>query len=231
MMTLIRNFPAFSILLTLICAVITSVLRRRSASVLTLLMILVNLTLNSLTMLDVLRTGDSYVYYMGHFPAPWGNEIRAGIFETVTMTVLLLVILLSFIGGYRRSTEQVEPSKYNLFCVMIDLSMLALLALVYTNDIFTAYVFIEISTLSAAGLIMSRQTGRSLVAGARYMIMNLMGSSLFLLGIVILYSITGHLLMTPIHEAVAALAENGEYRIPLDVVVALISVGLGMKSA
>ncbi len=230
-MTLIRNFPAFSILLTLICAVITSVLRRRSASVLTLLIILVNLTLNSLTMLDVLRTGDSYVYYMGHFPAPWGNEIRAGIFETVTMTVLLLVILLSFIGGYRWSTEQVEPSKYNLFCVMIDLSMLALLALVYTNDIFTAYVFIEISTLSAAGLIMSRQTGRSLVAGARYMIMNLMGSSLFLLGIVILYSITGHLLMTPIHEAVAALAENGEYRIPLDVVVALMSVGLGMKSA
>jgi len=230
-MALIRNFPAFSILLTLICAVITSVLRRRSASVLTLLLIIVNLALNSLVMIDTVRTGDSYVYWMGHFPAPWGNELRAGIFETVTATALLLVILFSFIGGYRRSVSDIEPDKYNLFCVMIDLSMLALLALVYTNDIFTAYVFIEISTLAAAGLVMACQTGQSLVAGIRYMIMNLLGSSLFLLGVVILYAITGHLLMTPIHDAVAELAASGEYRIPLDVIVALISVGLGMKSA
>ena len=230
-MTLVQNFPAFSILLTIICAVITSVLKRKSASVLTTLVIFVNLVMNFMVMIYTIRTGESYVYMMGHFPAPWGNEIRAGIFETVTMTVLLFVILFSYLGGYRWSAARIEPSKYNLYCVMVELSMLALLALIYTNDLFTAYVFIEISTLAAAGLVMAKQNGRSLVAGVRYMIMNLVGSSLFLLGVVILYTITGHLLMVPIHDAVAQLAETQEYRIPLDVTVALISVGLGMKSA
>lgn len=27
---------------------------------------------------------ESYTYMMGHFPAPWGNEIRAGQLEAVT---------------------------------------------------------------------------------------------------------------------------------------------------
>ena len=113
----------------------------------------------------------------------------------------------------------------------IEADTLALQALVYTNDIFTAYVFIEINTLAAAGLVMMRQKGRNLVAGVRYMIMNLVGSSLFLFGISILYTITGHLLMVNIHEGVAALAASGEYKIPLTIVVALVTVGLAVKSA
>ena len=61
--------------------------------------------------------------------------------------------------------------------------------------------------------------------------MNLLGSSLFLIGIVILYTITGHLLMVNIHESVVALAASGQYHVPLTVVVSLISVGLAMKCA
>ncbi|MBQ9010465.1 MAG: sodium:proton antiporter [Clostridia bacterium] len=230
-MTLVQNFPALCILLALVCAVLTSVLKRRSAAALTGLVLMVNLVMNGMALVYTLRTGESYVYRMGHFSAPWGNELRVGVLETGTATVLLLVVLLSYLGAYRRSSRKIEPTKYNLYGVMVDLCVLSLQALIYTNDLFTAYVFIEISTLAASGLIMARQTGRSLVAGVRYMIMNLLGSSLFLLGVVILYAITGHLLMTPIHDAVAELAASGEYRIPLDVTVALISVGLGMKSA
>ena len=230
-MTLVQNFPAFCILLTLVSAVVTSVLRRRSAAILTGVVLVINLVLNVMTLVYTLQTGESYVYRMGHFPAPWGNELRVGVLETGTAVVLLLVVLFSYLGAYRRSSQRIEPTKYNLYGVMVDLCVLSLLALIYTNDLFTAYVFIEISTLAAAGLIMAKQTGSSLVAGVRYMIMNLLGSSLFLLGVVILYSITGHLLMSPIHDAVAQLAANREYRIPLDVTVALISVGLGMKSA
>ena len=92
-------------------------------------------------------------------------------------------------------------------------------------------MFIEINTLAAAGLVMMRQKGRNLVAGVRYMIMNLLGSSLFLFGIVLLYTITGHLLMENIHDSVAALMQTGEYKVPLTIVVAMITVGLALKSA
>lgn len=230
-MQFVQNFPFFCILLTLICAVISSVLRARAARRLTAFAICAVFAMNACVLLYTLRTGDSYAYMMGHFPAPWGNEIRVGVLETLSMQVFLAVIGLSFACGLRSSIVHLEDSKYNIFCILVDLTMLSLLALVYTNDIFTAYVFIEINTIAAAGLVMIRQSGRSLVAGARYLIMNMLGSSLFLIGIVILYIITGHLLMTPAHEAVAKLAESGEYTVPLAIVVALISVGLAMKSA
>ena len=230
-MHFVQNFPFFCILLTLICAVITSVLKGRPARWLTMGLIMAVTAMTVCVLGYTLATGDSYVYMMGHFPAPWGNEIRIGVIEALMMTVFCFVTFFSFIGGMVPSIREIEKTKYNIYCILVDLVFLALQALVYTNDIFTAYVFIEINTLAAAGLVMMRQKGRNLVAGVRYMIMNLVGSSLFLLGISILYTITGHLLMANIHEGVAVLAESGEYQIPLTIVVALVTVGLAVKSA
>lgn len=230
-MQLVQNFPFACILLTLICAVITSVLKGGAARRMTLFVISAVTVMTACVMVYTLETGDSYVYLMGHFPAPWGNEIRAGALETVMMMVFCLVILFSFLGGLGRSILQIEASKYNIYCIMVDLTLLSLLALVYTNDLFTGYVFIEINTLAAAGLVMIRQNGKSLVAAVRYMIMNLLGSSLFLIGVVLLYAITGHLLMQNLHESIAVLAASGEYREPLTMAVALMTVGLSMKSA
>ncbi|MBR4038510.1 MAG: sodium:proton antiporter [Clostridia bacterium] len=230
-MEFVQNFPFFCILLTLITAVITSVIGRRKAIYLTSLLITAVTAMTVCVLVYVLRTGESYAYMMGHFPAPWGNEIRVGVMEALMMTVFCFVMLFSFIGGMLPSIREIESTKYNIYCILVDLLLLALQALVYTNDLFTAYVFIEINTLAAAGLVMMRQKGRNLVAGVRYMMMNLIGSSLFLFGIVILYTITGHLLMVNIRQSVAALAATGEYKIPLTIVVAMVTVGLALKSA
>ena len=230
-MQFVQNFPFFCIMLTLVCAVVTSVLKGRQARWLTMGMITAVTAMTAAVLVYTLTTGDSYAYMMGHFPAPWGNEIRIGTVEALMMMVFCFVTLFSFIGGMVPSIREIEKTKYNIYCILVDLVFLALQALVYTNDMFTAYVFIEINTLAAAGLVMMRQKGRNLVAGVRYMIMNLVGSSLFLLGISILYTITGHLLMVNIHESVAALAATGTYKIPLTIVVALVTVGLAVKSA
>ncbi len=230
-MLFVQNFPFFGILLTLICAVITSVLKGRQARWLTMALITTVTVMTGAVLTYTLVTGESYVYMMGHFPAPWGNEIRIGVVEALMMLVFCFVTLFAFIGGMVPSIREIEKTKYNIYCILVDLTFLALQALVYTNDLFTAYVFIEINTLAAAGLIMMRQKGRNLVAGVRYMMMNLVGSSLFLFGISILYTITGHLLMENIHDSVAVLAATGEYHIPLTIVVALVTVGLAVKSA
>ena len=230
-MQFVQNFPFMCILFTLICAVTTSVLKGRHARRLTMIMITIVTAMTAAVMMYTLRTGESYVYTMGHFPAPWGNEIRIGVLETTMMLVFCFVTFFSFLGGMVPSVREIEKTKYNIYCILVDLAFLSLQALVYTNDLFTAFVFIEINTLAAAGLSMMRQKGRNLVAGVRYMMMNLVGSSLFLFGIVILYSITGHLLMVNIRESVAALAATGEYQVPLTIVVAMVTIGLAIKSA
>lgn len=208
-----------------------SVLRGKYARRLTMGLLTVILCMSAFVLAFVFRTGESYTFMMGHFPAPWGNEIRVGILEALMAVFFSLIMILSILGGGKYILSDIIETKQNLFYVLINLMMSSLLALIYTNDLFTAYVFIEINTIAAGGLILIRDTGHTLVAATKYMIMSLIGSGLILIGLSMLYGITGHLLMSNIHESVIQINANGQYTIPLTVIIVFICVGLAIKSA
>lgn len=230
-MAFVQNFPFMSIILSLFSGPLSSILSAKWAKrVNTAVITLVGL-MSAAVLLFVLGTGQEYVYMMGHFPAPWGNEIRVGVLEAFMAVFFCIIMLLSMLGGVSEREAELEESKQNLYYIMVNLLLCSLLALVYTNDLFTAYVFVEINTISACGLIMIKQNGRTMEASIRYMIMSLLGSGLLLLGICFLYDLTGHLLMSNIKEQVQILAATGNYHIPLFVALGLISVGLAIKSA
>ncbi len=230
-MDFVCNFPFFSILLSLFSGTICSILPGKAAKVVNRLVLIAVGTMSGILLLYLLGTGESFVYWMGHFPAPWGNEIRAGVLEAGMALFFCIIMYLSMAGGAHKLFDEVEESKHNLYYILINLLLSSLLALVYTNDMFTAYVFVEINTISACGLIMIRQVGRTIEAAVRYMIMSLLGSGLLLFGLCIMYDLTGHLLMSNIKESVALLMQNGDYQIPLIVSVALMCIGLCIKSA
>ena len=230
-MALVQNFPFISIILSLAAGPVSSVLGAKKAKWLNLLVITVIGAMSAAVLAFVVGTGESYVYTMGHFPAPWGNEIRVGVLEALMALFFCVVMLLCMLGGSRERFLELEESKENLYYVLVNLLLSSLLALIYTNDLFTAYVFVEINTISACGLIMIKQNGRTIEAATRYMIMSLLGSGLFLLGICFLYDLTGHLLMSNIQEQVRAIKAAGTYHLPLLVCVCLMSVGLAIKSA
>lgn len=230
-MELWQNIPFFCILFSLASAAFTSVLPKRHARRTAFIVISAVVVMSVILIIKILPFGGSYTYMMGHFPAPWGNEIRAGILEAVVALVFSLIMLLSLCGGLSRLDEHI-PDKQNLYYVMLELLLTSLLAQVYSNDLFTCYVFVEIMTIAACSLITARSVRSiTLVAATRYMIMNLLGSGLFLLGLTLLYDLTGHLLMSNIQEQVALIAASGAYWQPLTVVVVLISIGLAIKSA
>ena len=230
-MDFVQNLPFISILLSLFSGPLSSILNAKWAKRVNATVISVIGIFSATVLFYVLRTGQEFVYLMGHFPAPWGNEIRVGILEAFMATFFCLIMLLCMFGGIAEREREIEESKQNLYYIMVNLLLSSLLALIYTNDLFTAYVFVEINTISACGLIMIRQNGRTIEAATRYMIMSLLGSGLLLLGICFLYDLTGHLLMSNIKEEVAILAATGEYHIPLLVSLGLMSVGLAIKSA
>lgn len=229
-MSFVQNFPFFSIILAMFSGIVSSVLPRKTARNLSLAVIGVTGLMSAAVLWFCMKTGESYTYMMGHFPAPWGNEIRAGVLEGLTALLFEIVMFLSVAGGLKYTQADAEESKQNLFYIMIDLMLSSLLALVYTNDLFTAYVFVEINTIAGCGLIMIRQKGRSLSSAIRYMILSQLGSGLFLIGLSLLYDVTGHLLMSPAKEAVAAIEAAGSYEVPMLVITAVVSVGLGIKS-
>ncbi len=230
-MEFVQNFPFLSIILSLFAGPVSSVLNGKWAKRLNLFVITAAGVMSAAVLCFVLGTGEAYVYRMGHFPAPWGNEIRVGVLEAAMALFFCIVMLLSVAAGVLEREREIEETKQNLYYVMVNLLLCSLLALIYTNDLFTAYVFVEINTISACGLIMIRQTGRTIEAATRYMIMSLLGSGLLLLGICFLYGLTGHLLMSNIKEQVALLQISGAYHVPLLVAICLMSVGIAIKSA
>ncbi len=142
----------------------------------------------------------------------------------------MIVMLCSVLGGWRFLSMDLDNSKINLYFTLINLMTAALLSLVWTNDIFSGYVFLEITTLTSCGILIVREIGRTTLAAVRYMILNLLGSGLFLLGVVLLYDITGHLLMMNMKAALTELAADPANIPVISLAVGILTIGLAIKS-
>ena len=228
----VENFPFFSIFLAILAAIVTAAIRSGRISYwITIGVCAASALLNGWVLEYTYAGGLSFTYTMGRFLAPYGNAINCGPLQALLAAVFSLVMALSLAGGRRDLFQDILPEKQKFYFVMVNMLEASLLALTYTNDMFTGYVFIEISTIAACALVMAKDNGPNLIATIRYLFMSLVGSGLFLIGLTVLNSITGYLLMPSLSEAVEGLKVTGDYAIPLTVSVGLITAGLGIKSA
>lgn len=231
-MSFTYNIPFLSLFLALLSAIAAPFFTKKNWALnITRWVQLLVAALSAVLLVELQRTGESFTYIMGHFPAPWGNELKAGPLEALLALAFSLVMVLSMTGGAEDLQRDISPERQGKYCLLMQLLYAALLAMVYTNDLFTAYVFIEIAAITACIAVVAKESGRSVVAAIRYLIFSGLGSGLVLLGISILYCITGHLLMESLHSVVTELVAEGMYMIPLTASVLLITLGLSIKSA
>ncbi len=165
-MSFVQNFPCFSIVICMAAGILSTPMNGKNAKRTTLAVVSLVMVMSIAVFIYTLGTGTSFVYTMGKYPAPWGNEIRAGVLECFLATVFSMVMLFSLIGGMDHVFKDVKEEKINLYFILVDLLLSSLLAIIYTNDLFTGYVFVEINTIAACGMIMIRGSGRSLLAAA-----------------------------------------------------------------
>ena len=229
-MEFINNFPLFMIVLSLFSGVLCFMLPKEAARRYTIIFECVMIAMACAILWYTFQGDEAFTYTMGEFPAPWGNEIRAGVLEGLMAIVFLVIMFCSVVGGYRFLVLDMDESKINLYFTLVNLMTAALMALVFTNNLFTGYVFLEILTLTSCGILIVREIGRTTLAAVRYMIMNLLGSGLFLLGVVLLYDLTGHLLMVPMQETIAELAADPKVLPVLSIAVGILTIGLSIKS-
>ncbi|MGN0136856.1 complex I subunit 5 family protein [Anaerotignum sp.] len=231
-LNLVHNIPFFSIFFAMFCGIITPLIKNgRTARRLHGFMVLLVGALSVVLLVNVTQNGEAFTFMMGHFPAPWGNELRVGPLEALLAVLVSVVMFLTITGGSDIIFKEIVPEKQNFYFIMLNATFGAMLAMTYTNDIFTGYVFIEILTIASCTLILAKGTKQAIVGTTHYLVFGCMGSGLFLLGVCILYGITGQLLFPQIKEGVAALMATGEYHFALMIVVSLMFVGLGIKSA
>ena len=231
-LNLVHNIPFFSIFFAMFCGIITPLVKNgRIARYIHGGMVLIVGVMSVILLMNLTENPETFTFMMGHFPAPWGNELRVGPLEAMLAVTFSVVMFLTVTGGSDLIFKDIVPEKQNLYFLMLNALFGAMLAMIYTNDIFTAYVFIEILTISSCALILAKGTKQSMVGTTHYLVFGCLGSGLFLLGVCILYGITGHLLFPQLQDSVALLMENGGYHFALMIVVSLMFVGLGIKSA
>ncbi|WFA08474.1 proton-conducting transporter membrane subunit [Tissierella sp. Yu-01] len=226
-----QHIPFLSIFIPLIFAIFIPLFKnRKAAKLITLSSIIVEFILSAIliTYLNNYEQG-FFTYQLGHYPAPWGNELRAGLFEAIIALTFGIIMFLSILGGSKGIEHDIKERKQPFYYLMLNLLLASLLALVYTNDIFTAYVFLEINAVAACAIVIAKESGDTIKATIKYFIMGVLGSGLYLLAVAILYSITGHLLMSNMRDAILNLPTG--YEIPMIVAMVLIVVGLAVKSA
>jgi len=231
-MNLILNIPFFSIFLAMFGGIVT-VLIKKGDNARRLHMTITSITavLSFILLLYTYYGRQRFTFMMGHFPAPWGNELKAGPLEAMFALLFSVVMFLSIGGGKLLIKKDVLPEKQGFYFIIMNMIFGSMLALIYTNDLFTAYVFIEINTICSCALIMAKDSGNSIIATIHYLIMSLLGSGFILFSIALLYSITGQLLMPQLKESVTLLLQSGRYNFQLTIIVALFTIGIAIKSA
>ena len=230
-MRLVENIPFFSIFIMMAGGIVTPLLGGRNRARVLHLVLVGAVAVMSGLLLGYTADGTCFRFMMGHFPAPWGNEVRAGALEALMSLVFSLVMFLTVAANKRSLEHDIPGERAGLYYVMMNLLFSSLLALIYTNDLFTAYVFIEINTISACAIVCAKESGETVAAAIRYLIMSLVGSGLILISIALLYCQTGHLLMEPMAGAVRELASSGKDLFPLKMALVMMTSGLAVKSA
>lgn len=234
MYELIIRLPLFSIILSFIGAVLCSLFKKKISFAISMIVCFIVFGFSLLTLGYCVKENTYIIYTMGHYGPDEQtgfrlcNEIRFGILESLLASFFSLLLILCVFGGYKRLQEDVKESKISYFFTLICLILVSCISLIYTNDIFTGFVFLEISTLSSCGILMIKEKGYTTLATIRYMIFNLVGSGLFLIGISMLYDLTGFLSIEDIY--VALHAEQFSITPVVLVTFVLITIGLSVKS-
>ena len=166
--------------------------------------------------------GGRITHQLAGFPPPQGIQLVA---DGLSAAVLSVVAVVGFVVlGYTRDSETHRTAFYAGYLLLVG----GLAGVTLTGDLFNMYVFLEITGLAAYALVASANTGRSALAGLRYLIIGTIGASLFLLGVGYAFVATGTLNMMDLSAELAAAG----YRSRLVLAsFALIITGLAIKTA
>ncbi|RZU97946.1 monovalent cation/H+ antiporter subunit D family protein [Spiribacter vilamensis] len=170
--------------------------------------------------------GGTLRYAFGDWPPPVGIEYRV---DAANAFVALLITGVSAIllpWGKPLVDDEV-PERQGSFYALVLIALAGLLGITLTGDVFNVFVFLEISSLATYGLIAHGRDRRALIAAFRYLIMGTVGATFLLIGIAVLYILTGSLNMLDIAERLPV----GEGSRALDVGLGFIVVGLSIKLA
>ena len=143
------------------------------------------------------------VYLPGNWPVPYGIVL---VVDRLSAMMVLLSSVLGLAGVLYASARWHKAGVH--FHPLFQLQLMGLYGAFLTADLFNLFVFFEIMLTASYGLLLHGSGWARVRSGLHYIAMNLMASSLFLIGIAMLYGVTGTLNMADMAIMVPAIAED-----------------------
>ncbi len=180
--------------------------RRQLKSVVNLLSTTAGLAIAAALLLDVAgRAAPAAfgVYLPGNWPVPFGIVLVADRLSALMAVLTGCVGLGALLFALARWQH---AGVY--FHVLFQLQLMGLYGAFLTADLFNLFVFFEVLLAASYGLLLHGGGGERVRAGLHYIAINLVASLLFLIGVAVLYGVTGTLNMADIALKLPAVPES-----------------------
>jgi multicomponent K+:H+ antiporter subunit D len=144
--------------------------------------------------------GLTAAYRLGNWPAPMAIVL------VVDRLSALMVLLASTLGLLNAAFAISRWSRLGpYYQVLSQLLLMGLNGAFLTGDLFNLFVFFEILLAASYGLLLHGSGPRRVVSGLHYIVINLAASLLFLIGVSVIFGVTGTLNMAVLAQRIPEL--------------------------
>ena len=168
--------------------------------------------------------GDLLVYPLGQWPAPFGIVLVLDRLSAMMVLLTYLVatpVLWYATGGW--------DTRGRHFHALFQFQLMGLCGAFLTGDLFNLFVFFEVLLIASYVLLVHGQGRERFRMGVHYVVLNLTASGLFLIGLAVLYAVTGTLNMADLSLRVAQL--TGDSAVLARAAALVLLVVFGLKAA
>jgi multicomponent Na+:H+ antiporter subunit D len=225
--TLNGHLPALQVVVPLLIAPLVTMLRPRGLAWATATATSLMAFLISVALAEGALAGREQRYELGAWAAPYGIELSVGSFGALLLLILTGASTLALLAGKASLDQQLESGRQPLFLSAWLLALAGMSGILVSADAFNIFVFMEISSLASYILIAGGPDRRAMPAVFKYLIMGTIGATFYLIGVGLVYMMTGTLNLADIQ---ARIQDVGDVR-PILAAAGFITVGLGLKAA
>ena len=159
----------------------------------------------ALWLLEAALNGTPAAAAAGGWPAPYGIVLVADALAALLLVVMALLALAAL--GHAAATDADRPHRG--FHALFQLQLFGLAGALLAGDLFNLFVFFEVLLLASYGLLLHAQgrQGRPCppAVALHYVLLNLIGSTLFLLAVALVYAAAGTLSMSQLAARLGSL--------------------------
>jgi multicomponent K+:H+ antiporter subunit D len=169
-------------------------------------------------------SGELLVYQLGEWPAPFGIVLVLDRLSAlmVLLTYLVAVPVLWYAtGGW--------DCRGRHFHALFQFQLMGLCGAFLTGDLFNLFVFFEVLLIASYVLLVHGQGRERFRMGVHYVVLNLSASGLFLIGLAMVYGVTGTLNMADVGLRLGEL--NGDSAVLARAAALILLVVFGLKAA